>query len=74
MPETIISVVLSDYLDRYDGRVTDAVVEDSERELRENLEYIGINPEVNADDDIFGDYEAEIVEARMERWRQICDV
>lgn len=70
MSETIISMVLSDYLDRYEGNVTDAVVADCERELRENLEYFDINPE--ADADTLTDDEAEILEARMERARQIC--
>lgn len=70
MSETIISMVLSDYLDRYEGNVTDAVVAACERELRENLEYFDINPE--ADADTLTDDEAEILEARMERARQIC--
>lgn len=70
MSETIISMVLSDYLDRYDGNVSDEVAADCERELRENLEYFDINPE--ADADTLTDDEAEILEARMERARQIC--
>lgn len=72
--KTVISLLLEEYMEEDDGRITDAVAADYENWLREILSDMDINAEqdVNTLDDVLNDDEVYEISDRIERLKGIA--